>query len=80
MPTKRKKQCGDCYKLPKPLLTANIRIDPTAQLFSVRIIFAIPPELEKQLPKELQPPGSTAIATSRLAFRVLSSLERLNTE
>jgi hypothetical protein len=52
-----KKQCGDCYKLPKPKLIANIRIEPTAQVFSVRIVFAIPPELEKQLPKELRPPA-----------------------
>jgi hypothetical protein len=53
-----KKQCGDCYKLPKPLLTANIRIEPTAQVFLVRIIFAIPPDVEKQLPKELKPPAA----------------------
>jgi hypothetical protein len=53
-----KKQCGDCYKLPKPKLTATIRIDPTAQVFPIRITFAIPPELEKQLPKELKPPAA----------------------
>ncbi len=52
-----KKQCGDCYKLPKPTLTANIRIDPTAQVFSVKITFALSPEVEKQLPKELRPPA-----------------------
>jgi hypothetical protein len=52
-----KKECGDCYKLPKPKLTANIRIEPTAQVFSIRISFAIPPELEKQIPKELRPPA-----------------------
>jgi len=51
-----KRQCGECYKLPKPKLTANIRIAPTAQVFPVKITFAIPPELEKQLPKELKPP------------------------
>jgi len=50
------KQCGECYKLPKPILTATIRIDPTAQLFPVKITFAIPPEMEKQLPKELRQP------------------------
>jgi hypothetical protein len=49
------KQCGECYKLAKPTLTASIRIDPTAQLFPVKITFAIPPEMEKQLPKELRP-------------------------
>jgi hypothetical protein len=52
-----KRQCGECYKLPKPKLTANIRIEPTAQVFAVKITFAIPPELEKQLPKELRPPA-----------------------
>jgi hypothetical protein len=52
-----KKQCGECYKLPKPKLTANIRIDPTAQVFQIKITFAIPPELEKRLPKELKPPA-----------------------
>ena len=50
-----KQKCGDCYKLPKPVLTAVIRVQPTAQFFNVKIIFGIPPELEKQLPKELRP-------------------------
>jgi hypothetical protein len=52
-----KKQCGDCYKLPKPKLIATIRVDPTAQIFQIRVTFAIPPEVEKQLPKELKPPA-----------------------
>lgn len=52
-----KRLCGECSKLPKPRLIANIRIEPTAQVFSVKITFAIPPELEKQLPKELRPPA-----------------------
>jgi hypothetical protein len=50
-----KNQCGECYKLPKPRLTAYIRVEPTAQVFAVRITFGIPPEVEKQLPKELRP-------------------------
>jgi hypothetical protein len=50
-----KKICGECSKLPKPRLTAAIRIEPTAQYFPVKITFAIPPELEKQLPKQLRP-------------------------
>jgi hypothetical protein len=50
-----KRLCGDCYKLPKPVLTANIRMEPTAQTFAVKITFALSPELEKQLPKELRP-------------------------
>jgi hypothetical protein len=50
------KQCGECSKRAKPFLIATVRVDPTAQLFSVKITFAIPPELEKQLPKELRQP------------------------
>jgi hypothetical protein len=52
-----KKQCGECYKLAKPRLTANILIQPTAQNFPVKITFGIPPEIEKQIPKELRPPA-----------------------
>jgi len=52
-----KKLCGDCYKLPKPILRANIRIEPTAQTFSAKITFALPPDVENQLPKELRPKG-----------------------
>ena len=52
-----KTTCGECYKLPKPKLIAHIRIEPTAQVFSVKVTFAIPPELEKELPKELRPPA-----------------------
>jgi hypothetical protein len=51
-----KKQCGECYRLAKPKLTASIRIEPTAQVYSFKIIFGIPPEIEQQLPKELRPP------------------------
>jgi len=47
-------QCGECVKLPKPKLTAQIRIEPTTQTFPVKVVFAIPPELQKQIPKELQ--------------------------
>lgn len=52
-----KKQCGECARLAKPKLTAWIRISPTSQSFPVKITFAIPPELEKQLPKELRAPA-----------------------
>ena len=38
-----KKICGECSKLPKPRLTAGIRIEPTAQYFAVKITFGIPP-------------------------------------
>jgi hypothetical protein len=53
-----KKLCGDCVKLAKPKLVANVRIQPTAQVFPIKITFAIPPELQKRLPKELQTPVS----------------------
>lgn len=46
--------CHDCFKPVKPSITADIRVEPTAQTFAVKVDFAIPPELLKQLPPELQ--------------------------
>lgn len=46
--------CGECAKHPKSTMTATVRVQPTGQVFPVTITFALPPELEKQLPKELQ--------------------------
>jgi len=46
--------CGECAKHPKSTMTAMVHVQPTGQTFPVTINFAIPPELEKQLPKELQ--------------------------
>jgi hypothetical protein len=36
-------------RAPKPTATARIRVDPTNQVFPVKIEFAIPPEVEKQI-------------------------------
>jgi len=45
--------CGACTaKAILPTLTANVRIQPTAQLFPVKVTFAVPPEIQKQLPKQ----------------------------
>ncbi len=46
--------CHDCFKPVKPSIVADVRIEPTAQQFAVKVNFAIPPELLKQLPPELQ--------------------------
>lgn len=48
--------CGECAKHPKATMTAMVHVQPTGQTFPVTITFALPPELEKQLPKELQRP------------------------
>jgi len=55
-PDEAKQQCGDCYKLAKPRLTAYVSVLPTMQRFPIKITFAIPPELEKKIPKELRQP------------------------
>ncbi|MGI8746205.1 MAG: hypothetical protein ACR2NN_27215 [Bryobacteraceae bacterium] len=46
--------CHDCFKPVKPAVSADIRIEPTGQVFHVNVTFAIPPELQKQIPSELQ--------------------------
>ena len=46
--------CHDCFKPVKPSIMADVRIEPTAQAFTIKVNFAIPPELLKQLPPELQ--------------------------
>ncbi len=46
--------CHDCFKPVKPSITADVRVEPTGQAFTINIDFAIPPELLKQLPPELQ--------------------------
>lgn len=48
--------CHSCLKVVKPTIGATVRIEPTGQTFPVNIVFAIPPELEKQIPAQLQPP------------------------
>ena len=45
-------ECGDCAKRVKSTLTAQVHIQPTGQLFPITVTFGIPPELEKQIPKQ----------------------------
>jgi len=45
-------ECGECAKRVKSTLTAQLHIQPTGQLFPISITFGIPPELEKQIPKQ----------------------------
>jgi hypothetical protein len=42
--------CHDCFKPVKAATTADIQIEPTGQAFHVNVQFAIPPELQKQIP------------------------------
>jgi len=46
--------CHDCFKPVKPTIMADVRVEPTGQVFAIRIMFAIPPELQKLLPAEVQ--------------------------
>ena len=45
-------ECGECAKRVKSTLTAQLHIQPTGQVFPITVTFAIPPELEKQIPKQ----------------------------
>ncbi len=45
-------ECGECAKRVKSTLTAQLHIQPTGQIFPVTVTFGIPPELEKQIPKQ----------------------------
>ena len=45
-------ECGDCAKRVKSTLTAQLHVQPTGQIFPITVIFGIPPELEKQIPKQ----------------------------
>ena len=45
-------ECGECAKRVKSTMTAQLHIQPTGQLFPITITFGIPPELEKQIPKQ----------------------------
>lgn len=45
-------KCSECtLKVALPTVIANVRVAPTAQVFPIKITFAVPPELEKLLPK-----------------------------
>jgi hypothetical protein len=47
--------CEPRDKAAKPTLTARIFVEPTGQVIPVSLFFAIPPEIEKQIPKEARP-------------------------
>jgi hypothetical protein len=38
-------------KSPKPALTVNVRVEPLNQVIPIRVTFAVPPEVEKALPR-----------------------------
>lgn len=46
--------CHDCLKLVKPTIVAQIQIDPTGQVFPVKMVFEIPPEMQKQIPPQIR--------------------------
>ncbi len=48
-------KCDPKDKAAKPTLTARIYVDPTNQIIPVKLMFAIPPEIEKMIPKEARP-------------------------
>jgi hypothetical protein len=50
--------CEPKDKTPKPTLTALIFVEQTGQTIPIRLFFAVPPEVEKQIPKELRRPGN----------------------
>ncbi len=45
-------RCNPKDQVPKPTLTATIFVEPTNQTIPIKLTFAIPPEIEKQIPKE----------------------------
>ncbi len=42
-------------RVAKPSLTARVYVEPTAQVLPVKLTFAIPPEIEKLIPKDARP-------------------------
>jgi hypothetical protein len=42
-------------KSPKPVLDAKISVEPTNQVLPVRLVFALPPEVQRLMPKGVQP-------------------------
>ncbi len=47
--------CGDCAKKVHGTATVQLIVEPTGRVFPITVTFELPPEVEKQLPKELQP-------------------------
>lgn len=48
-------KCDPKDKSAKPTLTARIYVEPISQVIPVKLMFAIPPEIEKMIPKEARP-------------------------
>jgi hypothetical protein len=48
--------CEPKDRVAKPTLTAHVFVEETGQVIPIRLLFAIPPEVEKQIPKELRRP------------------------
>ncbi len=42
-------------RVPKPTLTARVYVDPTNQVIPIQLYFALPPDLEKLIPKDARP-------------------------
>jgi hypothetical protein len=47
--------CNPKDRAPKPTLTARITVETTGRVYPVKLTFALPPEIEKQLPPALRP-------------------------
>lgn len=41
-------------RTPKPVLVARVYVEETNQVLEVKLLFAVPPEIEQQIPKELR--------------------------
>jgi hypothetical protein len=44
-------ECTPEDQRPKPTLTLQLTVEPTGQVIPIRVLFAVPPEIEKQLPR-----------------------------
>ena len=43
-------ECKPEDQRPKPTLTLQLTVEPTGQVIPIRVLFAVPPEIEKKLP------------------------------
>ena len=44
-------ECKPEDQRPKPTLTLQLLVEPTSRVIPIRVLFAVPPEIEKQLPR-----------------------------
>lgn len=51
--------CEPKDRVAKPTLTARIYVEPISQIIPIQLTFAIPPEIEKLIPKEARQPPPT---------------------